>query len=69
MILVVPIPTEICLDMQFQENEGFLSDAESQTVLIESNLGMVQLEVPNETKLIELLKMLDETREELLNDD
>lgn len=68
MILVVPIPTEICLDSQFQENEGFLSDTDSQTVLIESCLGMVQLEVPNETTLIELLKMLDETREELLND-
>lgn len=69
MILVKPISTEIWLDSQFQENEGFLSDAESQTVLVESNLGMVLLEVPNETTLIELLKMLDETREELLNDD
>ncbi len=67
MILIVPIPTEIVLDSQFQENEGFLSDNDSQTVLIESALGMVQLEVPNETTLIELLKMLDETREELSN--
>lgn len=69
MILVVPIPTEICLDSQFQENEGFLSDTDSQTVLIESCLGMVQLEVPNEMTIIELLKMLDETRAELLHDD